>query len=100
MADVLKDLNAKKAKKKNDIPTKLIKENIEIFSFALFRMFNFYIDKAYFPNSLKQTDMNPVHKKDDANNKNNYNPASILPSLSKAFKTCLHDQIYEYCSLF
>ena len=26
-------------------------------------MFNFYIDKASFPNSLKQADITPVHKK-------------------------------------
>ena len=29
IAEVLKNLNAKKAKQENDIPTKLIKENIE-----------------------------------------------------------------------
>ena len=63
MAEVLKVLNAKKAKQENDIPIKLIKENIELFSSVLSRMFNFYIDKASFPNSLKQADITPVHKK-------------------------------------
>ena len=43
MAKVLKDLNAKKAKQENDIPIKLIKENIELFSSTLSRMFNFYL---------------------------------------------------------
>ena len=46
----------------------LIKENIELFSSALSRMFNFYIDKTSFPNSLKQADITPVHKKDYTNN--------------------------------
>ena len=32
-------------------------------------MHNFYIDKASFPNSFKQADITPVHKKDDANDK-------------------------------
>ena len=54
MAEVLKDLNAKKAKQENDIPIKLIKDNIELFSSVLSRMFNFYIEKISFPNSLKQ----------------------------------------------
>ena len=63
MAEVLKDLNAKKAKQENDIPIKLIKENIELFSSVLSRMFNFYVDKASFPNSLKQADITPIHKK-------------------------------------
>ena len=59
-------------------------------------MFNFYIDKTAFPNSLKQADITPVHKKDDTNNKNNYRPVSILPFLSKAFEKCLYDQIDVY----
>ena len=94
MAEVLKDLNAKKAKQENDIPIKLIKENIELFSSVLSRVFNFCIDKASFPNSLKQADITPVHKRDDANDKNNDRPVSILPFLSKAFEKCLHDQTY------
>ena len=48
MAEVLKDLNAKKAKQENYIPIKLIKENIELFFSVLSRMFNFYIDKDLF----------------------------------------------------
>ena len=63
MAEVLKFLNAKNAKQENDIPIKLIKENIELFSSVCSRMFNFYIDKASFPNSLKQADVTTVHKK-------------------------------------
>ena len=96
MAEVLKDLNAKKAKQENDIPIKLIKDNIELFSSVLSRMFNFYIEKISFPNSLKQADIITVHKKDDANDKNNYRPVSILPPLSKTFEKCLYDQIYAY----
>ena len=65
VAEVQKDLDAKKAKQENDIPINLIKENIELFSSVLSRMFNFYIDKISFPNSLKQADITPVHKKDE-----------------------------------
>ena len=54
MAEILKDTNAKKAKQENDIPIKLIKENIDLFSSVLSRIFNFYIDKKSFPNSLKR----------------------------------------------
>ena len=76
-AEVLKDLNAKKAKQENDIPIKLVKKNINS---VLSRRLNFHIDKTSFANSLKQTDITPVHKKDDTNDKNNYTPVSILPS--------------------
>ena len=40
--------------------------------------------------------MTPVHKKDDTNDRNNYRPVSILPSLPKASKKCLYDQTYAY----
>ena len=94
--DNQKVLNAKKAKQENDIPIELIKENIELFSSVLSRMFNSYIDKASFPNSLKQADITPVYKKSDTNDKNNYRPVSILPSLSRPFEKCLYEQIYDY----
>ena len=58
-----KSFKCKKAKQESDISVKLIKENIVLFSCVLSRMFNFYIDKASFPNSLKQADITPVHKK-------------------------------------
>ena len=57
-------------------------------------MFNFYIDKASFPYSLKQEDITPVQKKDDTNDKNSNRPVSILPSLSKTYEKCLYDQVY------
>ena len=50
---ILKGSNAKKVKQENDIPIKLIKENIELFSSGLSITLNFYTDKTYFPNSLK-----------------------------------------------
>ena len=96
IAEILKDLNAKKVKQENDFPIKLIKENIEIFSSVLSRMFNFYIAKPPFPSSLNQADIAPANKKDDTDDKNNCRRVSILPSLSKAFEKCLYDQIYAY----
>ena len=93
MAVVLKDLNTKKAKQENDIPIKLMKGNIELFFSVLSKMFNFYIGKASFPNSLKQAYITPVHKKDDTNDKKSYRAVSMLLSLSKAFEKCLYDQI-------
>ena len=44
MAEILKDLNVKKAKQENDIPIKLIKKNIDLFAFVLSRTFNFNLD--------------------------------------------------------
>ena len=62
-------------------------------------MFNSYIDNNTFLNGLKKADIKPVYKKDDPFDKTNYRPISILPVLSKAFKRCLYDQIYEYIDI-
>ena len=53
----------KKAKQENNIPLNLNGENIDLFAFALSRMFNFYIDKTSFPNILKQTRHKNIDKK-------------------------------------
>ena len=46
LVEVLKDLNASKAKQEDDIRIILIIENIELFPSVLSRMFNFHIDKT------------------------------------------------------
>ena len=54
MAEILKDLNATKAKEDNDIPINLTQENIELFSSFLSRLLNLNIGKTMFPNNLSR----------------------------------------------
>ena len=82
MAEVLKDVNTKKAKQENDIPIKLIKENRGLLFFVLSRTFTFNIYLLL--------------KKDATNDKSNYRPVCILTFLSRPFEKCLYDQIYGY----
>ena len=63
MAQILKNLYAKKAKQENYIPLKLINKHINLFSSVPSRIFNFFIDKTSFPNSLKQADITTDYKK-------------------------------------
>ena len=90
------NIDVKKATQQGDIPVRIIKKNKFTFTKILSEMFNFYIDNNTFLSGLKQADIKPVYKKDDPFDKTNYRPISILPVLSKAFKRCLYDQIYEY----
>ena len=46
-----------------------------------------------FPNCLKLTDITPIHKKGKKDNKENYRPVSILPTLLKIFERILFEQI-------
>ena len=90
------NLNNKKACQESDIPLKIIKDNIDIFSEFIFHNFNNSIFDATFRSELKNADVISVFKKKDRNNVENLYPVSILPNLSKIYETCLYDQKHKY----
>ena len=49
-----------------------------------------------FPNKLKIAKVVPVFKKYDKDLLNNYQPISMLPSISKRFETIIYNQLYDY----
>ena len=49
-----------------------------------------------FPDDLKVADVIPVFKKEDPNNKANYRPISLLPTISKIFERVLFEQIEKF----
>ena len=50
--------------------------------------------------SLKLSNIVPVHKKKGPTDKCNYRPVSILPLLSKVFEKIMYDQLYIYMNNF
>ena len=83
-----------------EIPTKIIKDNADIFSDFLLSGFNNSITTSIFPSSLKQAIIRPVFKKGDKNSKENYRPVSILPNISKIFEQFLFKQISNFIEPF
>ena len=92
----IKNLDASKASQEDDIPTKMIKENSDIFSNFIYQSFNNMIDACIFPTSLKLANITPVNKKGSKNSKENYRSVSILPNISKIYKRCLFKPISNY----
>ena len=92
------NLDKKKACQESDIPVKIIKDNIDIFSEFILHNFNNSIFDATFPSELKKADVIPVFKKKDRNNVENYLPVSILPNLSKIYESHSYDQMHKYCN--
>ena len=92
----IKSLDGSKAPQSNDIPNNVIKENYDIFATFITENFNNMIENSVFPVSLKQADINPIHKKDSRSDKENYRPVSILPNLSKIYERCLYTQMNKY----
>ena len=66
--DELKNFDESKATQSNDIPTKVIKENYDIFATFITQNFN-NIENSVFPDILKQANIKPVYKIDFRNEK-------------------------------
>ena len=89
-------LDTKKATHSNDVPTKIVKANADLFSIFVSNAFNESVISCKFLSVLKLADVKPVHKKISRLEKTNYRPASLLPNISNIFKRCMHRQISEY----
>ena len=93
----LEKLGNKKASQCLDnIPTRIIKENTDLFSDFLYQNFNNTIASGRFSALLKNANITPVYKKDSRTDEKNYRPVSILPNLSKVYEKCMYEQISEY----
>ena len=96
MSKIINNLDTSKATQQGDIPTKIIKDNKDLFSYFISASFNNAVNKGVFPNELKQADIKPIYKKESRNEKENYRPVSILPNLSKIFERCMYDQLKDH----
>ena len=93
--EILK-LDKIKASQKTDIPTRTIKENIDIFADFLCTSRNSAIKSSGFLSSWKLADVTPLHKKGRKDMKENFRPVSILPTLSKIFEKFLFAKCLLY----
>ena len=44
---------------------------------------------------MKTANIKLIHKKGDHSQKDNYQPVSVLPNLSKVFERCIYNQIAQ-----
>ena len=96
----LKSLNTNKASHSSDIATKLLKQNVDLFSPFILGCVDKSISSPTFPSILKLADIIPVYKKDSRYEKSKYRPISAPPNLSKIFENVLYDQFRLYLKRF
>ena len=87
-------LDASKACQDTDVPTKIIKENADIFTDFIHPSINASINNGDFPSFLRLANVIPVFKKD------NYRPISILKNISKVYERILFKQIGTFMDNF
>ena len=82
-----------------EIPINILKESGFNFEY-LTSYVNEAISSGEFPDSLKLSNIVPLHKKKDPTDKCNYRTVSILPLLSKVFGKIMHEKLYIYMNNF
>ena len=92
----IKSLSSNKASPIEDIPIKILKNSIHIYSEKLTNIFNECLINKLFPDTLKRADVTPIFKKGNDNEKENYRPVSMLSTFSKVFEKLLFEQINDH----
>ena len=93
---VISNIDSSKAYQSNNIPSKVLKDNTDIFITVLSSDINNCIFNGIFSSNLKYADITPIFKKLERLLKINYRPVSILPTLSKIYEKVIYQQMYEY----
>ena len=77
----IKSLSSNKASPIEDIPIKILKNSIHIYSEKLTNIFNECLINGKFPDTLKRAEVTPIFKKGKNIEKENYRPVSMLSTL-------------------
>ena len=78
--------DTKKATHSNDVPTKIVKVNVDLFSIFVSNVFNKSAISCKFLFVLKLANVKPVYKRKSRLEKTNYRTVSLLPNISKISK--------------
>ena len=92
--------DASKASQDTDVPTKIIKGYVNIFTGLGHLSITASINNAGFLSFLKLANVIPVFIKDYKNSKDNYRPISILKNTSKVYERILLKQIGTFMDNF
>ena len=62
-------------------------------------IFNDCINFGMFPDCWKYANVQPIHKKENRQIKNNYRPISLLPICGKILEKIVFDQVYAFLNV-
>ena len=71
ISNIINNLDTSEATQQGDIPTKIIKNNKDLFSYFISANFNDAVNKDFFPDGLKDADIKPIYEKESRNEKEN-----------------------------
>ena len=94
--DVLRHLDVNKACGPDLISPRLLREGADILAHPFSIVFNRSLLQGYFSPPWKDTNLSPIHKKDDKSSPINYRPISLLSHEGKTMERCVHKHLYNY----
>ena len=97
--EILK-LDANKASQSSDIPIKIVKENIDVFSDFLCSSFNSSIKVSKFPENLKQADITPAYKKVKKMSKETIDQSAFSQICQKYLKNLCSNKCHNFFKTF
>ena len=94
--DIIKDFDTTKGVGPNSIPPKILKQISHLISTPLSDIFNKSFRTGIFPDLLKISKINPIHKKDSKLLISNYRPISLLSNLNKIIEKLMFKRLYAF----
>ena len=97
----IKHLDNKKVEALMNIPTKQLKQVIDIVVDLLMEIRNVEIvQHKNYPGNLKLADISPIYKKVEKSLVDNYMPVTILPTVSNIFERLMQKQMKDFVENF
>ena len=94
--DQLKKLKTKNAVGLDQLPSRLLKDSAEIIAKPLTTLINASLIYGCVPSEWKWARVNPLFKNGKANDMDNYQPISVLPTISKVLERVVHTSLYDF----
>ena len=89
-------ISVNKATGFDGISMKILKMSKPVIVKPITKLINMSIKTSEFPDTLKEAQVIPLHKKNSQLEAGNYRPVSILPAVSKFFERAIYQQLIDY----
>ena len=93
---LIQEIDVKKSAGWDDLPPKILKLAGNHISLPITHLINQGFKQNKFPSLLKYANVTPIYKKNDRMVISNYQPVSVLPTLSKMFERVIANQLTHY----
>ena len=92
----LRKLKSGKAAGADGLSKELLKMASMSLAPSLASLFNKILQRVTYPDLWKQANVSPVHKKGSRQNKINYLPISLLPTIGKVLERLVFNRMYSF----